>query len=132
MKHLLITLSLFTTVSSQTILEVHNELNKLNVQHSEIVTAQIVLECGWQIDSYNATVRNNLLGWTINGQLATFNHWSTCLRHYKVWQSKYYRGGCYFDFLECINFGDGKCHSYAADVHYVSKLKSILKNLKGC
>jgi hypothetical protein len=71
MKHLLITLSIFTTVSSQTILEVHNELNKLNVQHSEIVTAQIVLECGWQIDSYNATVRNNLLGWTINGQLAT-------------------------------------------------------------
>ena len=60
MKHLLITLSVFTTVSSQTILEVHNELNKLNVQHSEIVTAQIVLECGWQIDSYNANVRNNL------------------------------------------------------------------------
>ena len=132
MKHLLITISLFTTVSSQTILEVHNELNKLNVQHSEIVTAQIVLECGWKIDSYNATVRNNLLGWTINGQLATFNHWSTCLRHYKVWQSKYYRGGCYFDFLECIDFGDGKCHRYASDVQYVSKLKSILKNLKGC
>ena len=132
MKKLLITLSLFTTVSSQTILEVHNELNKLNVQHSEIVTAQIVLECGWKIDSYNATVRNNLLGWTIKGQLATFNHWSTCLRHYKVWQSKYYVGGCYFDFLECINFGDGKCHRYAADVQYVGKLKSILKNLKGC
>ena len=132
MKHLLITLSIFTTVSSQTILEVHNELNKLNVQHSEIVTAQIVLECGWKIDSYNATVRNNLLGWTINGQLATFNHWSTCLRHYKVWQSKYYGGGCYFDFLECINFGDGKCHRYAEDDQYVSKLKSILKNLKGC
>jgi hypothetical protein len=132
MKKIILTLSLFTTVSSQTILEVHNELNKLNVQHSEIVTAQIVLECGWSIDSYNATVRNNLLGWTINGQLATFNHWSTCLRHYKVWQSKYYRGGCYFDFLECINFGDGKCHRYAADVQYVSKLKSILKNLKGC
>ena len=132
MKKLLITLSLFTTVSSQTILEVHNELNKLNVKHSEIVTTQIVLECGWQIDSYNATVRNNLLGWTIKGQLATFNHWSTCLRHYKVWQSKYYRGGCYFDFLECINFGDGKCHRYASDVEYVSKLKNVLKNLSGC
>jgi len=34
--------------------------------------------------------------------------------------------------LECINFGDGKCHRYAADVQYVGKLKSILKNLKGC
>lgn len=131
MKKLLFILLPFSC-TAQTILEVHNTLNKLNVQHAEIVTAQIVLECGWQIDSYNATVRNNLLGWTINGQLATFNHWSTCLRHYKVWQSKYYLGGCYFEFLECIDFGDGKCHRYAADVQYVNKLKDVLKNLEGC
>lgn len=131
MKKLLFILLPFS-YQSQTILEVHNTLNKLNVQHAEIVTAQIVLECGWKIDSHNATVRNNLLGWTINGQLATFNHWSTCLRHYKVWQSKYYSSGCYFDFLECINFGDGKCHRYAADVQYIDKLKSVLSKMGGC
>ena len=116
----------------QTINEVHSYLYKIEVKHPEIVTAQIVLECGWQIDSYNASVRNNLLGWTINGQLATFNHWSNCIRHYKVWQNKYYKGGCYFDFLNCINFGDGKCHRYASDLDYVSKLKSVLSKLGGC
>ena len=131
MKKLLFILLPFSC-TAQTILEVHNELNRLNVKHAEIVTAQIIVECGWQIDSYNTTVRNNLLGWTINGQLATFNHWSTCLRHYKVWQSKYYKGGCYFEFLECINFGDGKCHRYAADVQYIDKLKSVLSKLGGC
>jgi hypothetical protein len=132
MKRLIITLSLFTTVSSQTINEVHSYLYKLEVKHPDIVMSQIVLECGWKLDSHNATVRHNLLGWTLNGKLATFNHWTNCIRHYKVWQNKFYKGGCYFEFLECIDFGDGKCHRYAKDKNYIKRVKSILSKLEGC
>jgi hypothetical protein len=124
MKRLIITLSLFTTVSSQTINEVHSYLYKLEVKHPDVVMSQIIQECGWKLDSHNATVRHNLTGWTIKGQLHTFTHWKQCLRAYKIWQLKYYNGGDYFEFLKSIG--------YASDKGYVNKVKSILVKLEGC
>jgi hypothetical protein len=124
MKHLLITLSLFTTVTAQTINEVHSYLYQLEVKHPDIVMSQIIQECGYDINSYNATHRRNLTGWIINSKLHTFGHWKSCLRAYKIWQLKYYNGGCYFEFLKAIG--------YATDKGYINKVKSILSKIEGC
>jgi hypothetical protein len=124
MKHLLITLSLFTTVSSQTINEVHSYLYQLEVKHPDVVMSQIIQECGYEINSYNATHRRNLTGWTVNSKLHTFGHWKSCIRAYKRWQDKYYVGGDYFEYLES--------KGYAEDKTYIKRVKSILSKLESC
>ena len=112
------------TYHSQSLKEVHSYLYEVGMKHPDIVMSQIIAECGWQLDSHNATVRHNLTGWTINGQLHTFNHWKSCLRSYKLWQLKYYKGGDYFDYLKSIG--------YASDKGYIGKVKSILVKLESC
>jgi hypothetical protein len=124
MKRLIITLSLFTTVQAQTLKEVHSYLYEVGMKHPDIVMSQIIQECGYEIDSYNATHRRNLTGWTVNGQLHTFGYWKSCIRAYKRWQDKYYVGDDYFEFLES--------KGYAEDKTYIKRVKSILSKLDGC
>jgi hypothetical protein len=105
----------------------------IGIQHADIVTAQTIVECGWNYDSYNAQQRNNLTGWTINGQLHTFNTWHDCIRTYKEWQTKYYKGGDYYQFLRCIDFGNGVCHSYASNIDtYCAKVEQVRWMIVSC
>jgi hypothetical protein len=105
----------------------------IGIQHADIVTAQTIVECGWNYDSHNARERNNLTGWTINGQLHTFNTWHDCIRTYKEWQGKYYKGGDYYQFLRCIDFGNGVCHSYAANIDtYCAKVEQVRWMIVSC
>ena len=118
------------TTNSQTINEVWKYIYQSGIQHHEIVMAQCVLESGWNLDSYNAKHRHNLLGIQSH---AKFKHWHDCIDYYSRWQRKYYKGGDYYDFLNCIYKGKkGDCKRYAQDPAYTDKLDIIIWQLWSC
>lgn len=102
-------------------------LTSYNIKHADIVLAQVVLECGWQVDSYNVRERNNILGYCSNME---FKSVEACIFQVSIWQRKYYFGGDYYEFLECIYKGKkGDCKRYASDPNYINKVKQIHKRL---
>lgn len=96
-------------------------LNYFDVECSEIVLSQVVLECGWNLDSVGAVGLNNIFGFQTNVPLA-FGHWIGSVIYYKQWQDNFYTGGDYFEFLN--DYG------YAEDSLYVNKLKFVHKRLE--
>jgi hypothetical protein len=86
----------------------------------EIVTAQCILESGWNLDSYASRKRNNILG--IGNGKKEFNNWWMCLKYYRDHIQSRYKGGDYYDFLLRL--------PYASDSMYVPKLKKIVLNLE--
>ena len=102
-------------------------LTSYNIKHPDIVLCQVVQECGWEVDSKNVRERNNILGYCSN---MTFTSIEACIFQVSIWQRKYYFGGDYYEFLECVYKGsDGDCKRYAADLNYISKLKQIHRKL---
>lgn len=90
-----------------------------NLQHSEIVYAQAILETG-HFKSKLCKEANNLFGLynSKDKQYYKFNHWSESVVAYKEWiQRKYRSPENYYTFLKRIN--------YASDTNYISKLKQI-------
>jgi len=103
------------TLSERNVLYV---LNKINVQHSDIVLNQARLESG-NFTSNLAKEKNNIFGlYNSNKQeYYTFDHWlESCVAYKRLIQSKY-EGGDYYDFLENL--------PYALDADYIKKLKSL-------
>jgi hypothetical protein len=98
-------------------------LINFGVQHPEIVTSQAIIETGWELHA----PKNNLFGLSANGSVMTFTNVVDSIRYYRTWQQKYYKGGDYYDFLNCIYVGSkGDCKRYASDPNYTTKLQQVL------
>lgn len=133
--YLLLSLLVFSSqkVKCQTVSEVWNYAYKIGVEHSEVVVAQSILETGWYKCKDCSLAYNNLFGFRHKGEYLKFTHWKQSVDYYKNWQRRWYKGGDYFAFLCCIDFGDGKCHGYAEDMKsYVVKLEQIIWKLWSC
>ena len=105
-----------TCIYSQTKDSVYNYLQKIGVQHVEIVTKQSILETG-HYKSYSCKVRKNLFGLTRNGKIEVFNDWKESCHAYVNWIEYKYKGGDYHDFLYEL--------PYATDPEYIKKLNDI-------
>jgi flagellum-specific peptidoglycan hydrolase FlgJ len=92
-----------------------SEIHRNRIKHPDIVLRQAILETGW-FDSYNCTERNNIFGFRTSEYLV-FDSWQDCVRYYKDWQDRKYKGGCYYQFLKDVG--------YASDLEYIEKLKHI-------
>lgn len=92
------------------------EMHDLGILAPNIVLAQAKLETG-NFKSYLFECSNNLFGFrNFNGYIK-YDSWKSSVKAYKVWQTKKYHGGDYYDFLENIG--------YAEDTAYVYKLKQF-------
>ena len=114
--------------SAQSLEEVKQYIeDSTTIEHSDIVIKQAILETGW-FQSYNCRARKNLFGfWNSNKkQYFRYNSWKRSIDAYEKWQQKYYKGGDYYEFLECLYVTNkGRCVRYASDPGYISKLQSI-------
>lgn len=113
-------------------IKVYNELVKQGVKCPEIVLRQSILETGWYGCTGCSLDVNNLFGLTYYDKQAqkrryqSFENWTESVAKYKKWQDKYYKGGDYYDFLECVYKNKkGECKRYATSPTYISKLKNI-------
>lgn len=123
---LLFSTAMYSTVSVDTL---YKELVKQEVKNPNIVLRQAILETGWFKSNVFKT-RNNLFGMTMvrNGEriFQTYKSWRESVAYYKKWQDKYYTGGNYYNFLECVyKRKSGECVRYATSPTYITKLKSI-------
>ena len=107
---------LWAALTSLTLKDVHYQLKKHKVKHHEIVFAQIRLETG-NLKSKPFKRTNNLFGFSLNGKLIRYKDISKSIEAYVKWQKKFYKGGCYYAFLQSIG--------YAEDKSYISKLKEF-------
>lgn len=104
------------TAKATSLDRIKRELKRHNVKHIEIVVAQIRLETG-NLKSKYFKKTNNLFGFSLNGKLIKYRSVSESIKDYKKWQTKHYRGGCYYEFLKMIG--------YAEDRLYIKKLKEF-------
>lgn len=98
----------------------HLALDYYNVQHSNIVYAQAILETG-HFKSRVCKEYNNLFGLydSKNKDYYKFEHWSESVKAYVDYiQYKYNSIDNYYDFL--LNIG------YAEDPEYINKLKILV------
>lgn len=108
---------------------VYKELVEQNVKCPGIVLRQSILETGWYKSNVCKNL-NNLFGMTYHDgtkrRYRKYNNWKESISSYKNWQDQYYKGGNYYDFLECVYKNDeGECKSYATSKTYIYKLKHI-------
>jgi flagellum-specific peptidoglycan hydrolase FlgJ len=105
---------------------VRAEIEKHDIEHSEIVLRQSIWETGWYKCDYCSRRYNNLFGFRHKSWVTEenpkgylkFDTWQESVAYYKKWQTKRYSGGDYYTFL--INVG------YAEDGNkYVKHLKSL-------
>ena len=131
MKRLIISGALLISTqfaSAQSLAEVKQYIkDSTTIKHPDIVLKQAILETGW-FQSYNCCGRKNLFGfWNSNKQeFFRYDSWKRSIDAYEKWQQKYYKGGDYYEFLECLYVTNkGRCVRYASDPGYISKLQSI-------
>jgi flagellum-specific peptidoglycan hydrolase FlgJ len=103
------------------------------IQHREIVCAQIIQECGWNLDSKRAIQNGNILGLKkaynrlttadyIRDGHSGYSSFIRCLKDYQLFQEANYKAGSYYEFLEKIH--------YAEDSTYTQKLRSIVRKIE--
>jgi flagellum-specific peptidoglycan hydrolase FlgJ len=97
---------------------IYRDIAKSGIKHPEIVYAQYVQETG-KCKSRACREQNNLFGFMYKGKLMSFESKRACIRYYKKWQDKRYKGGCYYQFLTDIG--------YAGDPMYTQRLRKIVK-----
>lgn len=92
-----------------------------NIQHSDIVVSQAILETG-NFKSDLCLNQNNLFGLynSYRNEFFSFDHWTESVKAYRDKIQYRYQNGDYYDWLEHIG--------YAEDSLYVSKLKNIRIN----
>jgi len=110
------TLILWLAINALPNPNIHKEISKSGIQHPNIVYAQYVLETG-RCKSRACKEDNNLFGFMYKGKVMSFESKLECIRYYKKWQNKRYKGGDYYQFLTDIG--------YASDPTYIQKLKQI-------
>ena len=97
------------------------------IQEPDIVKRQIMLETG-NLTSRICRECNNLFGMKKprkrktmaigrDNSMAVYSQWQDSILDYAIWQSYFYQGGDYFEFL--------KSHGYATDKGYIQKLKAL-------
>lgn len=92
-----------------------------DIQHTDIVYAQALLETGY-FRSKGRTRDNNLFGLydSKTRRYCIFNHWTESVKAYKNWiQYRYKPPNDYYEFLRRIH--------YASDPRYITKLKTNSK-----
>jgi len=105
---------------------IKKELIKQEIKYPDIVMKQIILETGWLKCNNCSLDSNNIFGFWYKKAYKRFDDWKEGIIYYKQWQEKWYRGGDYYAFLECIYKGSkGDCKRYAIDPLYIDKLKGI-------
>jgi len=97
---------------------VYREIVQADIKHPKIVYAQYVQETG-RCKSKACREKNNLFGFMYKGEIMSFKSKRHCIKYYKKWQDKRYKGGNYYQFLVDIN--------YASDSLYTERLKKIVK-----
>jgi flagellum-specific peptidoglycan hydrolase FlgJ len=137
MKKIIFTLSLFTTVQSQTLNEVWNYAYHLGIKHHDIVMAQVILESK-HLKSDIFKNNNNLIGMKLATQrpttaigkdangFAIYENWKWCLRDYLIYQNKYYKDDSedYYEFLTRMGYDEKG--------GYGERLKEIVWKLWSC
>lgn len=107
--------------------QVLEECIKQNLLFPKIVTAQAILETG-HFTSYSCRIRHNLFGLydSKKHELMTFDTWRMSITRYKALiQTKYYKEGDYYKFLDCMWKNGDTCKRYAQASEYVKTLKLI-------
>ena len=134
-KILLILLIVSIQSFAVTTTEVYNEMVKIGMKCPDVVLRQAVLETGWFKSNVFKT-KNNLFGMTYYDKInkerkfKTYNSWKESIAHYKKWQDKHYKGGDYYDFLDCTRVTkSGRCLRYATSLTYTDKLKKLTVNV---
>lgn len=92
-------------------------LIKEGVQHVDIVLRQAIQETGWFKCDNCSLSKNNIFGFYYKKKYISYDNWQECVRYYKRWQDRHYKGGDYYAFLKKVGF--------AADPMYVKRLKFI-------
>ena len=122
------------TQDSLTICEVEEFLKANNVEHHEIVLAQIILESG-KLTSNLTKTNNNLLGMKYPRQRPTtalkekngfayYQDWKHCIFDYMIWQSRYAKKLTEDEYFNKLS------NDYARDESYVNKLKKLINGRK--
>lgn len=105
--------------------DIKMEILSCGIQYPGIVYAQARLETG-NFTSSAYKDKHNLFGFCKGGKPITFRTDLDCIGYYYDWQLKHYKGGNYYDFLECLyKRSDGTCVRYASDPEYITKLKQF-------
>ena len=130
---LTLSLLLITAIGfSQTKDSVYNYLIEIGVKHPKIVLKQCLYESA-HLKSNICKSNNNLFGMKFPRQRKTtatkvknkhayYNNWKDSVKDYKIWQNKYYKGGCYYDFI----LTSGYCPH---NDNYIKTLKQIRLSL---
>lgn len=126
MKTILTTIiSLAILVSySQTKDEVLTYCYLIGIKEPEIVTKQAILETG----HFKHIPNNNLFGLYDSKACGyfCFDDWRQSVQAYKrMIQDRYYNGGDYYEFLNCMWSYKGECKKYAQSENYTDTLKLI-------
>ena len=93
------------------------QIKDKGIKHPEIVYAQYRLETGNGV-SRAFTEYNNAFGFIYKRKLMRFKSVEACVEYYKIWQTKRYVTGDYFEFLKKIG--------YAEEEGYIELLKKML------
>jgi uncharacterized FlgJ-related protein len=113
--------------------ELFCQMVKALCKNADYVIAQACHETGW-FKSYNCQSRNNYFGMklTSNGiaikadsatGYSIYKTWFDSVKDYAIWQSRYYTGQNYCQFL-------GKDRVYAEDVDYIAKVLALMQSDK--
>lgn len=98
------------------------EMERVGIQHVDIVLSQAVLETGWFKCNNCSFQYNNLFGFLYKGKYLRFDNWKESVAYYKWWQDQLYKdGGDYYAFLKKVG--------YATAPDYNQKLQSVGKEL---
>ena len=92
-------------------------LKQEKVKHADVVLQQAIVETGWFKCTHCSLSRNNIFGFYYKKKYLVFTDWVDCVRYYKRWQDRHFKGGDYYKFLEDVG--------YATNPRYVSDLKKI-------
>jgi len=104
-------------------------IKRQGIAHPNIVLAQTIQECGYEYNSHNARVRNNICG--MKGGVkceenklgyAIYPHWFESVKGYK-YRQRTYTTGSYFKYLVHSNYSESK--------KYIADLKWHLKRMIG-
>ena len=104
-------------VPSLTIENLKVVLEQQGVQHADVVLRQAITETGWFKCTKCSLTRNNIFGFYYKKRYLEFDNWVECVRYYKRWQDRHYKGGDYYAFLKKVG--------YATNPRYIQDLKSL-------
>ncbi|MBL4705980.1 MAG: glucosaminidase domain-containing protein [Flavobacteriales bacterium] len=105
------------TVPGLSIINLKQVLIDEGVQHADIVLRQAITETGWFKCVNCSLSRNNIFGFYYKKKYLQFDNWIDCVKYYKRWQDRHYKGGDYYAFLKKVGF--------ATNPRYVQDLKSL-------